>query len=239
MVNFFDMKFLSYIFLSVFLPIISFGQKTVSGLYKTADCGNYQVNCFSYYFDGNGNFVYHYSQDVLGETSLTGKYFANGDTIFLKTDDYLICEPMQIKYSPLTENNYITLKIRLLPCHLKNKPDTLFAPWLVKINNEISFLETDENGVLKVENKEILKLEIRDYSQKYDLETKINSDTTIITTQTNCNIDIYLPAPNISPTIVPPLKKMIIKNKKLIGIETDEFVDYQEFKPSTNIYIKE
>ncbi len=233
------MKHLMFILLLILISSSVFSQKNIIGLYKTEDCGNYQVNCFFYVFKQDGSFIYRYSQDVLGEATLTGTYNILGDTIFLNTDNYLFCEQTQIRYSPKTDSSFSTIKIKLLPCHLIGHADTLYVPWLVKINNAPSFLETNENGVLKVENCEISKLEIKDYSMKYDLESKSISDTTIFLTQNNCNIDILLPAKNIAPAVIPPLKKFVIKNKKIIGVETNEFIDYQEFKPSTNVYIKE
>lgn len=225
--------------LSVAACAISCGTTNVSGLYKTQDCDEYARDCFMYSFKNDGNFTYWYSNSTIGEITLYGTYYILGKHVKLIPNKYIFHDTTKILFEDKKDQNKTRIKISLIPGYLKNKPDTMHIPWLVKINDAPFFSETDDEGILISEKTDIQRIEIKDYSSKFELDNDtLASGTVFEINEKNKDININLASDILEPIVIPPVKQFLIKGKKLIAIK-DKNSGNNMFEASTNIYIKE
>ena len=235
------MKKLLIGFLTVLTFAVSCKTAEVSGFYKTQDCGDYAVDCFMYNFHSDGRFTYWYSNSMIGEITLYGTYYILKDTIKLTPNKYIFHDTTKIEYVPKSNPQKTKINIALIPGFLINKPDTMHVPWRIKVNNAFSFDETDEMGNYTANVPEINKIEIQDYSAKYnldsDMEVQVN---TFYPEKKGCDINIYLASDILEPVVIPPVKKFLIKGRKyLIALNNNDSTSNNMFEATTNIYVKE
>ncbi|MCQ2974669.1 MAG: hypothetical protein MJ211_07635 [Bacteroidales bacterium] len=220
------------LFILIIFCLVSCKVADLKGLYSTPNCGFYSIDCFKYYFE-NQYFTYWYSHNVLGEIQLNGKFIQVEDSIFLYPNKYVFQAESGIHYSD-SQNDSIHISIALIPDYLGSKPDTIRMPWLIKINNEEYFSETDPLGFFTIDNDSVYSIEIKDYASKYNLDEQYSVDTILNISKSQSDINIYLATGEIAPMVIPPVTKFVMRKNKLIACDSVESV----FKPSSNIFYK-
>lgn len=168
------------VFFSALLLTVSCATKKISGIYHSENCDGYATNCFIYNFHSDGTFTYWYSSEMAGEVTLYGNYYLICDSVKLTPEKYIFHDSSSVEYLPQKEKNRINVKISLIPGYLKNKPDTMHVPWLIKTDKMLFFDETDEEGNYVIEDEGVKTIEIADYSMKFQLEEADKSSSSLI-----------------------------------------------------------
>jgi hypothetical protein len=154
----------------------------------------------------------------LGSATLTGDWFLKGDTLYLKADQYLFNVESHLICKQKDNSDSTIIQIGLLRKYFKNQRDTSYWNWLVKIDNETKFYETNDKGILKIPYRPINQITVRDYLVPSFIEIK---DSVFKIDNSSNDIKIYL-ADNKSETcILWENKTMITKWRKLISILPD------------------
>jgi hypothetical protein len=212
----------------------------ISGIFHSENCDGYATDCFVYNFHSDGTFTYWYSSELAGEVSLYGNYYVIGNYLKLTPDEYIIHDSTSVEYLPQKDSNRVRVKISLIPGYLKNKPDTMIVPWLVKTDRDNFFDETDEEGVYYIEHRDFNFIEIADYSTKFQLEEADKTSAVKISVEKkNCDINVNLSSQTLEPFVIEPVKKFLIKGKKLIAVYDESDTSGKIAKPPTIVYLKE
>ncbi|MCQ2253109.1 MAG: hypothetical protein MJZ61_06650 [Bacteroidales bacterium] len=210
----------------------------VKGLYHSDDCADDSENCFQYNFHNDGSFTYWYTNSVFGDFFVSGNYYVIGKQLKLTPSKYIYHDSTNIQYSPRPNADSIHIRISMLPGHFKNKPDTMHVPWLIKVNDAPFFDETDEYGLYSLCAESVSKIEIKEYSAKFYMDSEIpEADTTIFPSKTNCNIDVYLASSVLEPIVIPPVSIFRI-HKKGAFLESLDTMDIGYWKHTTRGYVR-
>lgn len=227
-------------FLTALLSVVSCTPKKILGIYHSENCDGYATDCFIYNFHSDGTFTYWYSSEMAGEVNLYGNYYVIGDSVKLTPEKYIFHDSSSVEYLPQSEKNKIHLKISLIPGYLKNKPDTMYVPWLVKTDKMLFFEETDEEGNYVIDGEDVKTIEIQDYSAKFQLEEADKTTSALISVEKrDCDIKVNLASQTLEPFVIEPVKKFLIFGKKLIAVYKESDTLGQIAKPPTEVYVKE
>jgi hypothetical protein len=228
------------VFLAVFFLTPSCAVKKISGIYHSENCDGYATNCFIYNFHSDGTFTYWYSSEMAGEVTLYGSYYLIGDSVKLTPEKYIFHDSSSVEYFPQKVKNKINIKISLIPGYLKNKPDTMHVPWLIKTDKMLFFDETDEEGNYEIDDKDVKTIEIADYSMKFQLEEADKGSSALISVEKqNCDIKVNLSSETLEPFVIEPVKKFLISGKKLIAVYQESDTLGMPIKPPTEVYVRE
>ncbi len=222
------MKAITYIL----ILIIGFSScnNSITGFYKHEICGN-APDCFLYDFCKNGRFTYWYSQDIMGSATLTGNWIRKGDTLTLKADQYLFDAKTNLVCNRTDSLDSSAIQIGLLRKYFKNKRDTTYINWLIKLDNDDKIYETDDKGLLKLSFRPIKRITVRDYLTGLGIKPMIEIEDSVFSIPYNSNdIKIYIADNKSEPFILWTDKKMTIKWRKLISVLPDSMKNYRPDK---------
>lgn len=232
------LAFLLILFIMTWLPTGVLAQETLSGVYRSSDCADFSPNCFQYRFHEDGTFSYWYSTDVFGDFFISGNYYILDDMLKLTPDKYIFTDTTHINYTPRRSRDSITIRISLLPGHFKNMPDTMHVPWLIKVNNQRMFSDTDDDGVYTVAADSVYSIAIKEYSAKFQMDSEIpEADTVISPALKSHDIDIYLASSVIAPFVIRPVTLFRIHSKGK-WLESLEPMQSGYWKHTTKVYVK-
>jgi hypothetical protein len=212
----------------------------VKGLYCSADCKDFSEDCFQYNFHDDGTYTYWYTNSTFGEFFLQGNYYMIGRTVKLLPIKYIYHDTTSIEYTPRICPDSTTIRISLLPGHLKNRPDTMHVPWLIKINDDKFYSETDEYGVYRVAGNSVKKIMVKEYSAKFYMDSEMpEADTTIEVSTIDKDIHILLASSVLEPIVIPPAKNFIYHKGTLVANFDTTSASSQYYKHTTKKYIKD
>lgn len=210
----------------------------LKGMYFNDNLDDTSEDCFQYSFHNDGTFVYCYTNAVFGDFIVNGEYYVLEDKIKLFPVRYIFMDSAKVEYAPRRSADSIRVCILLLPGHFKNHPDTMRMPWLIKVNDQKFFAETDESGVYAVRTDSVSRVEIMEYSAKFQMDGEMpEADTVIYPLHPDMDMDIYLASQALAPFVIPPVSVFRIHRKGRL-LESLDTCETGYWKHSTRFYIK-
>jgi hypothetical protein len=198
----------------------------VKGLYRHQIC-KHGPNCFYYEFCPDGTFHYYYWQDVLGSDVYTGSYEVKQDTLILEPDKILYEQKSRLvqKVGPGEE---INIEINLLRPSRLGETDTLKVSWLLYIDNDESFVETNESGKILLDRKGIKSIKVVDYFTQFGGPPLIQLRDSIFKIDPGINqIEINVAEVEYQPSMYDWMtKKFVIKKGKLFPLTFEPEMAY-------------
>jgi hypothetical protein len=209
---------------SRFILILAIGTQTscnqkIIGLYQHQIC-KIGPNCFYYEFCSDKTFKYQYWQDILGSGTFTGTWTNVDDTLKLIPNKVFFSKESDIKTSDYTNSTQTFISIKLLRPDKANKSDTLKTNWLISINGNNLFQETNNNGELLIDKQKIDSIKIRDYFLSFSSKPLICIKDSVFKIATDKNeIDIYLAECEYQPAMFEWMtKQFLIRGNKIYPI---------------------
>jgi len=213
-------------------------QDEILGIYHSSDCDDFSPNCFQYSFRDDGEFTYWYTTDLFGEFVIRGRYYILDDMLKLTPEKYIYNDTTHLEYSERRSPDSITVRISLLPGHFKNRPDTMHVPWLIKVNGQKAFSDTDDEGAYTLAADSVYSIAIKEYSAKFDMDgSLLEADTVIVPDRGKGDIDIYLASKVIAPFVIRPVQLFRIHAKGKY-LESLEPLQSGYWKHTTKIYVR-
>ncbi len=230
------MRFLVFLLSAVVLA--GCASINLDGMYYNADLEDSSEDCFQYSFHDDGTFVYCYTNSLFGDFIVNGEYYVIGSRLKLFPVRYIYTDSAHVDYKERHSPDSLRVTISMLPGHFKNHPDTMRMPWLIKVNDQKFFSDTDDNGTYTLRADSLWRIEIMEYSYKYQMDSELpEADTVIVPQYGGRDVDIFLTSQALAPFVIPPVSVFQI-HKRGRQLESLDTLESGYWKHSTRFYVR-